>query len=229
VAAAAISVPALAADLGVYEPVPTYEPTYTESFNWTGAYLGGHIGWAWDDADFTLDDDGFWGDAGASTSIDSDGFIGGGQVGFWYQPNNFVFGVDVSGSWADLSGSATSPEFASDTWSTEIDWFLLAQARAGIASGRWLAFLQGGYAGADGNAGASLPGCCAPSDSNWHNGWTVGGGVAFKAHRWLSLGVEYNYVDLGSESYSLGGGQSASVDHQIHVVKGTINFHFNRN
>lgn len=235
--AASISLPASAADLGiVYDPVPTYEPSYNQAYNWTGGYVGGHAGWAWDEANFTLETSGFWGTAGDGTSIDSDGFIGGGQIGYWYQPNNLVFGLDVSGSWADLSQTVTSVSFpGTDTWSTEIDWFVLAQARIGVAKGRWLAFLQGGYAGAQASATGSstFQGPQSASDDQWHNGWTVGGGVAVKANHWLSLGVEYNYVDLGSQTYGLGGcgscggGETASVDHQFHLVKGTINVHFN--
>jgi len=224
---AALPFAAHAADLYSPPPAPTdYAPVASHDFNWTGPYIGLHAGWAWDNSDYKLNNGGFWGLAGDNSGIDSNGFIGGGQIGYLYQaPSNLVFGVDVSGSWADLSGSTTSPAFATDTWSADIDWFLLAQARIGWAAGRWLLFAQGGYAGADGSASASGLGVSA-SDDQWHNGWTAGAGVSYKVSRSVSLGVEYNYVDLESKDYSLGAGQNASVDHQINVVKGTLNFHF---
>jgi len=215
---------AFAADL--YEPAPVYDPVVAAApvFTWTGAYIGGHIGWAWASRDFSLNND-EWGFEGANASLDSDGFIGGGQVGYWWQTNNVVWGFDLSGSWADLSASTGSPDFVSDTWSTGLDWFVLAQARVGYAAGRWLPFIQGGYAGAQASASASFGGFSVENDG-WANGWTVGTGVLYKATQQVSLGLEYNYVDLGSQSYSLVG-QGVDVDRQIHVVKGTINFHFN--
>jgi len=222
-----ISAPALAADLGsAPEEVIAIAPI-SPTYNWTGAYIGGHIGWGWDQADWTLVDDGFWGFAGTSANLDSDGFLGGAQIGYLYQTqNNIVFGVDVSGSYADLSEAITSPFFSGDTWTAGIDWFILAQAKLGYAHNRWLGFIQGGYAGADANASATPP---FVSDSNWHNGWTIGAGLSVKATNRFSLGAEYNYIDLGSETYNLpfgGNPQGVSVDHQVHVVKATANIHF---
>jgi outer membrane immunogenic protein len=223
-----ISAPALAADLGSapeeVAPIATISPTY----NWTGAYIGGHIGWGWDQADFTLDNAGWWGGAGVSADIDSDGFLGGAQIGYLRQtPSNFVYGVDISVSAADLGEAIASPAFPGiDTWPAGIDWFVLTQARLGYANNRWLGFIQGGYAGADGDASATPP---FVSDSNWHNGWTIGAGLSFKATNRFSLGAEYNYIDLGSETYNIpfgGAPLTASVDHQVHVLKATANIHF---
>ena len=50
------------------------------SSNWTGFYAGAHAGAGWSD--------------------DNAGFIGGGQVGFNYQINQWVFGVE-----GDLAGT----------------------------------------------------------------------------------------------------------------------------
>ena len=227
-----ISAPALAADIGsATEEVIAIAPI-SPTYNWTGGYIGGHIGWGWDRADFTLDNTGWWGPAGASTDIDSSSFLGGAQIGYLHQgQNNIVFGVDLSASIADLNDSVASPAFPGiDTWSAGIDWFLLAQARLGYTGGRWLGFLQGGYAGAEGNASATPP---FVSDSNWHNGWTLGAGFSFKVNNRVSIGAEYNYIDLGSETYNVpnppvvvAGSETASVDHQVNVIKGTINYYF---
>ncbi|MEM6460526.1 MAG: outer membrane beta-barrel protein, partial [Pseudomonadota bacterium] len=124
------------------------------------------------------------------------------------------------------------------TFTAEVDWLLLAQARIGYTHDRLLIFVQGGYAGADGTASANYTDFASDqtfSDSNWHNGWTIGGGFSYKATETLSFGAEYNYVDLNSDSYSfdspLGAGPAgtADVDHQMHVAKFTINYHFGGN
>src|SRR5215470_165093 len=67
-----------------YRPPPPPIPYFT----WTGFYAGAHIGVGWDDA--------------------TSGFIGGGQVGFNYQINQWVLGVE-----ADIAGTTIS---ASETF-----------------------------------------------------------------------------------------------------------------
>ena len=61
--------------------------------NWTGFYAGAHAGVGWSNGD----------------SSGSAGFIGGGQVGFNYQINQWVLGVegDLSGTTIQDSVSAT--------------------------------------------------------------------------------------------------------------------------
>ena len=82
---------AFAADPGV----PLEEPPV--GFSWTGAYVGGQVGYMWSrgDGDYI---DIFEGDFGSvfneSTSVDSDGWLVGGQVGYNYQINNWVLGVE---------------------------------------------------------------------------------------------------------------------------------------
>src|SRR3954452_7281131 len=74
-----------AADMPVKAPImPVVVP-----FSWTGFYLGGNSGGAWGHRDLT--------DVTRALAFTNSGngrFIGGGQVGFNYQVNNFVFGVE---------------------------------------------------------------------------------------------------------------------------------------
>src|SRR5215212_3771509 len=84
-----VTVPALAADLGArpYTKAPAYvAPIY----NWTGFYIGGHVGGAF------AGSNGFGG-----TSDNSDGrFLGGLQIGADYQfAPNWVFGIEGQYSW----------------------------------------------------------------------------------------------------------------------------------
>ena len=69
--------------------------------NWTGFYLGGHVGYGWGTNDWT-DPAG----VGAGISNDFDGFVGGGQLGFDYQIGNLVFGLQGEISGASLEGKA---------------------------------------------------------------------------------------------------------------------------
>src|SRR4029453_3833124 len=86
-ALAAMAAPAFAADM---QPRPyTKEPAYTAPqvvYNWTGFYVGGHVGGAF---------------AGDNSLQGSDArFLGGVQGGFDYQfAPNWVMGVEAQYSW----------------------------------------------------------------------------------------------------------------------------------
>lgn len=194
---------------------------------WTGPYLGGHLGWGFDQAEWTNPAPGnFWGGAGTGADINADGLLGGGQIGYMHRSSeNLVFGIDVSLSGADIDKTITSPTFpATDTWAIDVDLLVLAQGRIGWAQDGWLAFVQGGYAGADTNVTATLG--ASNSDSLWQDGWTVGGGLLYNISPMFSVGAEYNYVDLGTESYTILAPNLVDVEQEIHVIKITGNIHF---
>src|SRR5215469_11875750 len=69
------------------QPAPVYRgpPPPLPFYIWTGVYVGAHAGGGW--ADLGV------GDTGT-------GFIGGGQIGYNYQINQWVLGVE-----ADIAGS----------------------------------------------------------------------------------------------------------------------------
>src|SRR3954464_8989850 len=74
-----------AADL----PVKAMPPPLPPPFSWTGFYIGGNVGAAWGErrVSYTF--------TGLEFSRSSDAvFIGGGQIGFNYQFNTFVLGVE---------------------------------------------------------------------------------------------------------------------------------------
>ena len=91
--------PALAADLPARRGMPVKAPEpVSYGYNWSGFYIGAHAGGGWSEKCFTF--------AGATDGChDADGWLGGGQVGFNYADRQFVFGVEFSGSWADINGS----------------------------------------------------------------------------------------------------------------------------
>ncbi|MEM6464225.1 MAG: outer membrane beta-barrel protein [Pseudomonadota bacterium] len=223
--------PVFAADAIVTEPVVGPSP----ASDWTGFYAGGHLGWVWDEAQWNVGaQPNFWGSTGDTASLNSNGGLAGGQVGYWYQlQNGWVFGGDLSASYADIDRSITSPSFPlTDTWEVGVDALLLAQLRAGFGLDRWMVFLQGGYAGGDVSARATST--LGPEDisaSDWSSGWTIGAGASYRATDQISFGAEYNYVDLGSETYNFQVGAApdvVDVDHQLHTVRFTLNFHFGR-
>ena len=84
--------------------------------------------------------------------------------------------------------------------STDINQILTVTARLGYAWDRWLAYLKGGYAGAEIETSSLLISTGVRSNQvQWQNGWTIGGGLEYILTRNVTVGIEYNFIDLGSD------------------------------
>ena len=94
--------PASAADMAVKAPPPAPLPVI---YNWTGFYIGANGGWGQSRNCWDLVNCGRTFDEGCSAR--SGGLVGG-QIGYRWQANQWVFGVEAQGDWADLSHSRVS-------------------------------------------------------------------------------------------------------------------------
>src|SRR5713226_8057512 len=106
--------PAFAADVGT--KAPAYRaPPLAPVFSWTGFYVGVHGGYGWS----------------TSQGLDLKGGFGGGQIGYNYQINNFVLGIEGDGAWADISQSSA---FLPNT-SFRLNALASLRGRLGVAFG----------------------------------------------------------------------------------------------
>jgi opacity protein-like surface antigen len=150
--------------------MPTKAPvkalgTVISPTNWTGFYVGGFLGMAAGKTDIW-----FVGDpAGAGTNPRVLGALGGGQVGYNYQVNKWVFGVEGDLGAANLHGARTcgtdsgkdangaqvrfSPAFLN--CQNVVNWMATAAARIGYAWDRTLIYVKAGGAWADDNVNVS--------------------------------------------------------------------------
>src|ERR1039458_455324 len=130
----------LAADMSTKAPMYTKAPMAAPAFSWTGFYLGGDVGYGWGRSSGTGTDS-----AGLGLTpydYDTNGVIGGGVLGYNYQINRFVVGVEAEWQAADLkgnSGSFTNPG-ATYTFSTNVNNYGSLRGRLGYAVDRWLVF-----------------------------------------------------------------------------------------
>lgn len=212
---------ALAADLPVKAPrAPVVIPV---AYNWTGFYIGGHVGGAWGKKDWVAVG------VGPLGSHDVDGFIGGGQVGFNYQVGAFVWGVEVDFSWANLDGNHIDTVFGGNN-RTDVKWLGTVTGRLGYAWDRALLYVKGGGAWVrDLYTITGAGGFFAETrDTNW--GWTIGAGLEYGLTPNWSVKVEYNYLDFGTERIrftpTVGPAFDRDVDQQIHAIKVGINYRF---
>jgi outer membrane immunogenic protein len=234
---ASLTIPmaASAADLRVKAPPA---PPMPPPFSWTGFYIGGNIGGAWARHDETDSLFGLNFDNGNNDGV----FIGGGQLGFNYQVNNFVLGVEGDFDWAANNNNNGNGIFvpglgqtvrvsSNDTWITTL------AARFGVAYDRVLFYGKagGGWVGNNGftvtnvTTGASITG----SNSNTASGWLLGAGLEWAfANNW-SAKFEYDYLGLSGRTFTvpagsvfLAGDTFTTGNPNIQMVKLGINYRF---
>jgi len=210
-----------------------------QRYNWSGLYFGAHLGGAWSSSDaidvlppaggfFTPGQDfGF--------AFDSSGVAGGGQLGYQQQFGNWVLGAEVAGTWADLKDNQISPYFpTSDRVEMGISPIFTATARLGYAWDRWLAYVKGGYAGADVtlNATDSVADVSLTTNSRWMHGYTVGAGMEYALFEGVRIGIDYSYVDLQTGTLyaanTLGASEHFDLSADVHTVSARLNFQLSR-
>jgi outer membrane immunogenic protein len=195
--------PALAADLGTRPPAYKAAPL-APVFTWTGFYLGVHGGYGWSSSDVF----------GIGVFDSLKGGFAGGQIGYNYQINNFVLGIEGDGAWADISQSFDGANFKFDALAS-------LRGRLGVAYGN--ALLYGTAGGGWAHGKFDILGL---SDSQWQSGWTAGAGIEYAFQPNWTGKVEYLHYGLSSATYfsSLGGAASGKVD--VDTIKVGINYLF---
>jgi outer membrane immunogenic protein len=211
--------PAFAADLRprTYTKAPVY--TAPEAvYNWTGFYIGGHVGGAF---------------PGGNSFEGSDArFLGGVQGGFDYQfATNWVVGAEAQYSWlgGNSGGGVVFPGGTLVTGNT--DQLGSATARLGYAFGPTLLYAKGGYAWrGNNNIGVSVGGLPAAftTSGNPRDGYTVGAGLEYLfAPNWSVKG-EYQFYNFGNTTFTAGPAPiiGARFRDDEHTVKLGINYRF---
>ncbi|HEY4142673.1 MAG TPA: outer membrane protein [Pseudolabrys sp.] len=209
-ATAALNSSASAADLP-RKALP-YAPAYYAPV-WSGFYAGVNAGYGW--ANF---------DDGVSSSK-MNGFIGGGQLGYNWQLNSFVLGVegDIQYSAQKRTESATIGGTVV-TGEAKVPWFGTARGRLGYAFDSVMIYGTGGAAWSNLKASVTALGATVSTDTT-KMGWTAGAGVEWMfLPRW-SVKAEYLYIDSGSTTLTVAG-VSASGKLKDNIGRVGVNYHF---
>jgi outer membrane immunogenic protein len=199
---------ASAADIVRARRAPPPAPIITPVFNWTGFYAGinGGSGWGGGTSFST---------PFPSSSFDTSGGLVGGTLGYNYQMNQIVFGVegDIDASWIKGSGICGGL-----SCQTKNSWLGTVRGRVGYAFDRFMPYVTGGLAVGD------IQNTITPigSATETKAGWTVGGGLEANLYGPWSAKVEYLYVDLGSGAPVAG----SSADFKTNIIRAGLNYHF---
>ena len=209
--------------------------------DWTGFYVGANVGGAFGDVDITgvSEATGYVNiTPGQVFKFSPDGVLGGGQFGYNYQMNDWLFGVELEGHGMDFDDAIGVPG-SSDVLSVESEWGATASARLGfILAANSLLYVKGGYAAGDVKTSyLDTSGTTATTGlletSETHQGFILGAGLEHMIGDNVSFGLEYNYIDLGDKDHSgiasgAGGGPVVNnVDVQVHTVTARLNWHWN--
>jgi outer membrane immunogenic protein len=194
----------LAADMPLKAPPPPPPPP---PFSWTGFYIGGNLGAAWGERHVTdrrLNGDVF------DFSRSSDGvFIGGGQLGYNWQMNNFVLGIEWDfdgagsnnhvGNGIPIGNGTFALRGGGDRWMSTL------AARLGFANDHWLFYAKLGvgevgvsnFIVTNTNTGVSV----ASDTSRSRTGGMFGLGLEYAFTNNWTMKAEYDWIGLSSRAF----------------------------
>ena len=230
--AATIAGSAFAADLPSRKVAPAYVAP-VPVFTWTGFYVGVNVGYGFGGSNSLTGTDFYLGNypatvAGINTGFNGgggnlNGILGGAQIGYNWQMNSLVLGLEADIQGAGLKSSNALgpfpgnpalgfiPFFTAGATSQKVDWFGTLRGRLGFTvTPTLLAYVTGGLAYGDVKnsltytavfpavAGAIFTG--TNSTTSGRIGWTVGAGGEWAFSPNWSMKLEYLYTDLGNSS-----------------------------
>lgn len=233
IAVGSTCLPAMAADL-IVSPEP--EAMLPSSYSWSGAYIGGSVGFVTADSD--VDNILFEGVASgiAPFTIDSSGWLAGVTVGVNQQWDNIVVGIEGDVSWASAEGTHEDP-IAGFSITTRLQALATLRGRIGFAADQLLLYATAGlaYGSVEAELADDYPlplGTVVTTDTQGLFGWTAGVGAELAVADNISLKAEGLYYDLGSATYTFnegpGGWNPATADAATTgwIARVGANFHF---
>lgn len=221
---------AWAADIapGPY-PAPPPAPPPPPPYSWTGIYVGANAGGSFvNESDTGTITGGLLNGVFLAGTGSANGALAGGQLGFNYQINSIVLGIEGDFDWSGLSGSKSLGIL---TRTGKIEWLGTIRARAGFAIDRLMIYGTGGVAFvplSDEITAAGFGTLYSASSTNV--GWTIGAGVeGALAPNW-TVRAEYLFVQsnvtLSGPFAVIGGTLAYTGTISDNVVRAGVNFKY---
>ena len=226
---------------GAAMPVKAPPAAATPPMDWTGVYVGGHVGGgfsneSWSDPFGPTLSGGLVNVAGFGDTIHNTGPLAGAQVGVNWQTGHFVIGIEGTWSAADLRGENTCfSGLGGLNCQHVINHAEAAAARAGFAWDQSLLYATAGAAWFNstytvlGNTNARSLGLGNTTLTS--PGWLVGAGIEYAiTNRWTTS-LEFDHVGAGSvtvpfPTVALIAAQTIAVRQSIDTLKLGVNYKF---
>ncbi|MBR0828280.1 porin family protein [Bradyrhizobium manausense] len=202
VAAMGLAAPASAADMPV-KAAPPPAPVVT-IYNWSGFYIGANGGWG--QSHQCIDFVTLVGTVAGACADRSGGLIGG-QIGYRWQTNQFVFGLEAQGDWADIKNTRVSLIDPLISTTGKTDGIGLFTAQLGWAWNASLFYVKGGAAVTHNSFdifnNVTGVGLASAGHTRWGGALGVGWEYGF-APNW-SFGIEYDHLWMGRDNTAFAG------------------------
>ncbi len=192
-------------------------------YDWSGFYIGGHIGGGFADSS--------WSDpfTGANNTFRSSGFLGGAQIGANAQFNALVLGVEGDFSWTGLGLKGSGTDSLGNMINTDVNWTSTVSGRIGAAFDRLLVYGKGGIAFAQDQSGLTDTLGSSASTSLMRTGWTAGAGLEYGFTKNWSAKIEYDYLGFGSQALNFSTAvpsYTSNANLNVQEIKAGLNFRF---
>jgi high affinity Mn2+ porin len=239
IAAFVAAAPAMAAERALKAP---WQSPVGQAYNWTGLYVGAHLGYAWGPSNWSAPPD-------LSSSLDFDqssdiftgngSYIGGLQIGYDYMlPNRVVLGVQVDASFPgfpNLDGISTggmsifsAPATGLASYTESVLSSGTVRGRFGYAPGNWLFYATGGFAWTyDQLTLTQLADGTTDSPFLWRLGWAAGLGVEYALAPNWTVNIEYLFTKYGNSSVMFpSAGLQFTSDLSLQQARASLNYRF---
>ncbi|HEY4736653.1 MAG TPA: carbohydrate porin [Xanthobacteraceae bacterium] len=212
--------------------------------DWTGFYVGGHLGYAWGNSNWTTAPDlsgwinlfqPFDAFSGAGS------YFGGIQIGYDKMlSNHFVVGVEADASFPtfpDLNGisiggasTLTSP-FGTERYTETVLSSGTVRGRIGYTPGHWLLYATGGFAWTyDRSTLTNFKADTTDMPFLWRLGWAAGAGVETPVAPHWTARLEYLFTDYGnSNALFANAGQHFTSNFSLQELRAGLNYQFGSN
>lgn len=207
--------------------------------SWAGFYGQFHLGYGWDGGtnlnSATADGQQVLTPAdGVNDKTSPSGGFAGIEAGYLFPIGPFIAGPAFEINIANISDTsritmAGAPTSLGSRDST-IDWFGTGKIIIGMPVGNLFAYGLGGFAVGGVSDQLNALGVINLSDDDTKWGWVAGGGVAMKMSANWSVKLEYEHIDLGSDTPSgvvnFGGGTNSVATNKADNAFDTIRIGF---
>ena len=218
----ALERPAAAADMA--DGLALKAPAKVPYFDWTGFYVGGHVGYSRGNARVTV------ADPDPTNFSHSFGSLTGGlQGGYNYVlPSRFLLGIEADASFPnwlsadDLAWFRTTPD---TDIAEKIDYMATLRGRFGYAFDHWMVYATGGFAWSLGRF-LQTPGAVDDIDKvlHLHTGWSAGAGAEFAIAPSWTARLEYLYRNFGHAEVAFPSGTTAGSSYDVHTIRSGLNY-----
>ena len=200
-------------------------PAAAQGVDWRGAYIGGFAGAAWTNSTFATELTGEWSNLLnplnqverdallplLNSGMASTGAIGGAAVGYNWQVDGLLLGVEADYSALDgkdsTTGTIATPfnVYRVEAY-TDVDWVATLRGRLGLAFDRSLVYVTGGLSLGERKFNQSIVQLTnfayiqTGASNSTKAGWVLGAGLEHALGDEWSFRLQYLHVDLGSES-----------------------------